>query len=71
MCTEGRRIKSRSVCLTEPNQIIQKKFPHNSSPTNLECKPRGLIAEINVCKTIRQKIYVVFYNMKCSNGNNV
>ena len=26
----------------------------------------GLIAEIKVCKTIRHKIYIVFYKMKCS-----
>ena len=34
-------------------------------------KPRGLITEINVCKTIRQKIFVVFYDMKCSKCESV
>ena len=29
------------------------------------------IPEINVCKTIRQKIYVAFYNMNCSKCSNV
>ena len=29
------------------------------------------MTEINVCKTIRQKIYVVFYDMKCSKCSNV
>ena len=32
------------------------KFLRNSSVTNLECKPRGF-NDINVCKTIRQKIH--------------
>ena len=41
MCTEGRRRESRSVCLTEPIKIIHKNLPGNSSPTNLECMPRG------------------------------
>ena len=36
-----------------------------SPPTNLEYKPRGLIAENNVCKTIRQELYAVVYNIKC------
>ena len=30
-----------------------------------------LMTEINVCKTIRQKIYVVFYNMNCAKCSNV
>ena len=29
------------------------------------------MTEINVCKTIRQKIYVAFYNMNCSKCSNV
>ena len=69
MYKNDKKIESRSVCLTEPNQNSQKKFLRNSSPTNLECKPRGY-NDRNVCKTIRQGIYVVFYNMnfsKCSN----
>ena len=36
-----------------------------SPPTNLEYKPRGLMAENNVCKTIRQELYAVVYNIKC------
>ena len=31
--------------------------------------PHGLIPEINVCKPTRQKIYVVFYDMKCSKSS--
>ena len=42
-----------------------KNYSHNSSPTSLECMSRGIMTKINVCKTIRQKIYVVFYDMKC------
>ena len=70
MCTKDRKIENRSVCLTEPNQNSHKKFLRNSSPTNLECKPRGY-NDKNVCKTIRQGIYVVFYNMNCSKCSNV
>ena len=33
-------IESRSVCLIT-HKITHKKFLCNSSPTNLECKPRG------------------------------
>ena len=36
----------------------KKKILRNSSQ-------RGLMTEINVCKTIRQKVYAVFYDMKC------
>ena len=65
MCTEGRKIESRSACLTEPNQNYPKKNLRNSSLTSLECKPRGLMTEVhNVCKTIGQKIYATFYDMK-------
>ena len=65
MCAEGRRIESGSVCLTEPKQNDPKKFKRNTSPTNLEYKPREIMAENNtVCKTVRQKIYAVFYNIK-------
>ena len=39
---------------------------HNYSPTNLEYKPCGLMAEnSNVCKMIRQKIIAVYYDIKC------
>ena len=61
MCIEDWTIKSTPVCLTEPNQNYQKKkkkILRNSSQ-------RGLMTEINVCKTIRQKVYAVFYDMKC------
>ena len=58
MCTKDMRIESRSVCLTEPNQNSHKKFLRKSSPTNLECKPRGY-NDTNVCKTIRQGICLV------------
>ena len=37
---------------------------HNYSPTNLEYKPCGLMAE-NVSKMIRQKIIAVYYDIKC------
>ena len=51
MCTEVRRIESRSVCLTEPKQNDPKILKRNS---NLEYKPREIMAENNiVCKTIR------------------
>ena len=70
MYKNDKRIESRSVCLTEPNQNSQIKFRRNSSPTNLECKPRGY-NDRDVCKTIRQGIYVVFYNMNCSKCSNV
>ena len=39
------------------NKMIEKKHWHNSSLRNLEYKPRGLMMENNVCKTIWQKIY--------------
>ena len=65
MCTEGRRIESRSVCLKEPKQNYPKKITCNSFPTNLECKPCKIMAENNVCETIRQKIYAAFYEIKC------
>ena len=39
MCTEGRSVESRSVCLTEPNPNYPKKFPRNFALTNLKCKP--------------------------------
>ena len=48
MCIEGRRIESRSVCLTERKQNDQKKSTRNSSPTNLECKPREVMTENNI-----------------------
>ena len=70
MCTKDRRIESRSACLTEPNQTSHKKFLRNSSPANLECKPRRY-NDRNVCKAIRQGIYVVFYNMNSSECSNV
>ena len=50
----------------DQTKIIHTKFPRNFSPTFLACMSRELMAEINVCKTITQKIYVVFYDMKCS-----
>ena len=73
MCSEGRRIESRSVCLTQPNQNYPKK---NFRAALLQqilnaSKPRGLMTEINVCKTIRQKIYAIFYDMKCSKCSDV
>ena len=38
----------------------------NSSPTNLEYKPRGLMTENNiVSKTIKQEVYAVYYDIKC------
>ena len=44
-CIEDWGIESTPVCLTEPSQNYpkKKKIPRNSSPTNLECKPRGLM----------------------------
>ena len=43
-----------------------QKITRDSSPTNLECKARGFMTESNnVCKTIRQEIYTVYYNIKC------
>ena len=59
-CSELRRIEGRSDCLPEPNQNYPKRFPRNFSPTYLACMLRGLMAEINVCKTIRQIIYETF-----------
>ena len=54
MCTEGRRVESRSVCLTEPKQNYSKKITPNSSPANLEYQPCEIMAENNVlCKIIR------------------
>ena len=54
---EGRRIESRSICLTKQKQNDPKKFTRNSSPTNFEYKPREVIAEYNIVrKTIREKI---------------
>ena len=45
--------------------VIILSFTRNSTPTNLGCKPRGLITENNnVCKTIMQEIYAVYYNIK-------
>ena len=70
MCTKDRRTENRSVRLTELNQNSRKNFLLNSSPTNLEYKPRGY-NDRNVCKTIRQGIYAVFYNMNCSKCSNV
>ena len=46
--------------------VIYQKSARNASPEHLEYKPRGLMTEINVCQTIRQKIHAVFYGMKCS-----
>ena len=47
MCTDGRRIESRSVCLTKPKQSDPKKL-------NLEYKPCEIMVGNNiVCKTIR------------------
>ena len=68
MCTESRRIKSRLVCLTMKSHLSKKRFPRNSSPTYLECKPRGLMTENNISKTIRQKIYAVFYVINIKNA---
>ena len=42
----------------------------NPFPENLECNPRGIIAE-NVCKTMRQEIHDAFYDIKCKNCSNV
>ena len=51
MCTKSRRIESRSVCLTEAKQNYAKKITCNPFPTNLEYKPREILAENNtVCK---------------------
>ena len=64
MCAEGKRIESKLVCSTESKQNDQK-ITISSSPADLECEPRGLIAENNnVGKTIRQKIYEVIYDIK-------
>ena len=54
------------------NDLGNKLFLKNClrHKTNLECKPRGLMTEIIVCKT-RQKVYIVFYNMKCSKCSRV
>ena len=64
MCTKDRRIESRSVCLTEPNQNSHKKFLRNSSPTNLECKPRGyndrnVRKAGNICRFLQYELFKV------------
>ena len=46
--------------------MIQNKFMCDSSLTNLEYKPREIMAEnYIVCKTIRQKINAVLYDIRC------
>ena len=54
------------------NDLGNKLFLKNClrHKTNLEYKPRGLMTEIIVCKT-RQKVYIVFYNMKYSKCSRV
>ena len=44
---------------------VYRKVRVNSSPTNLLYKPLGFMAENNVCKTIRQETYAVYYDIKC------
>ena len=60
-------LSHKRVLRQRGSKEIQKKKKNtiNSSATNLGYKPVGLIAENNnVCKTIRQKIQAVFYDIK-------
>ena len=52
-------------------RIIHKRLLGNFSPTNLECKPRGLTIEINVYEAVKQEICVLFFDMKCLKCSNV
>ena len=63
MCTEGRWIESKLLCLTKQN-IPKQNFTHNSSSVDLKFEPRGLMAENNnFYRTIRKKIYAVLFTI--------
>ena len=53
------------------SKLSTKKFRVTLLQQILNASHMDLMTEINVCKTIRQKIYVVFYNMNCSKYSNV
>ena len=52
---------------TKPSLLFRKNISNiiQCSPTNLGYKSRGLMAENNVCKTIRQEIHAVYYDKIC------
>ena len=53
------------------SKLSMKKFRVTPLQQILNASHIDLMAEINVCKTIRRKIYIVFYNMNCSKCCNV
>ena len=61
MYTKDRRIESRLVCLTEPTQKLSiKKFGVTVFQRILNASHMDLMTEINIRKTIRQKVYFFF-----------
>ena len=59
-CVVDRKIESKPVSLTKQNDPKQ----NYSSPANLKYKPRVLIAaNNNVYRTIRKKIFTVFFTI--------
>ena len=48
MCTEGKRIESKPVCLAKQNDLKQS-FMDNSSRANVKYKPRKLMTKNNKC----------------------
>ena len=45
--------------------MCTENYAWHVTPTNLEYRPRGLMAENNNCKMIRQGRYAVYYDIKC------
>ena len=70
MCTMDRRIESKNLFNRTKAKLCIKKFRVTLVQQILN-DSHWKVTEINVFKTIRQKIYLVFYNMNCSKCSNV
>ena len=76
MCTKDRKIGSKSVCSRilfnrSKSKLSIKKLRVTLLQQILSVSHVDLMTEINVCKKIRQKIYVVFNDMNCSKCSNL
>ena len=68
MCIKDRRIES--LFNRTKSKLSIKRFRVTPLQQILNAS-HWKVTEVNVCKTIRQKIYVVFYNVNCSKCSNV
>ena len=71
MCTKDRRIESKVSLFNRTKSKLSMKKIRVTFLQEILNASRWKVTEINACKTIWQKVYVVFYNMNCSKCSNV